>query len=298
MTARGAGGTLNVIYWQAPSTLNAYLSGGTKEIDAMSVVVEPLARYNETGKLVPFLAEEIPTVANGGIPEDLTSITWKLQEGLLWSDGTPVTAADVVFTAEYCMNPDGGCAQVSQFLGVASVEAVDDLTVLVNFEGPQPFPYGPFVGGQSPIIQAAQFADCVGLAAQECTEQNFAPIGTGAYKVQEFRANDVVIYEINENYRDPNKPYFSEFVLKGGGDAASAARAVLETGEADYAWNLQVEPEILNQMELAGLGSVNASFTTSVERIMVNQTNPDPDLGDLRSEPGAPHPALSDPAVT
>ncbi|MCP4421266.1 MAG: peptide ABC transporter substrate-binding protein, partial [Chloroflexi bacterium] len=168
----------------------------------------------------------------------------------------------------------------------------------VNFEGPQPFPYGPFVGGQSPIIQAAQFADCVGLAAQECTDQNFAPIGTGAYKVQEFRANDVVIYEINENYRDPNKPYFSEFVLKGGGDAASAARAVLETGEADYAWNLQVEPEILNQMELAGLGSVNASFTTSVERIMVNQTNPDPDLGDLRSEPGAPHPALSDPAVT
>ena len=298
-TGRGAGGTANVIYWQAPSTMNSYLSGGTKDIEASSVVLEPLAHYDPDGVLVPYLATEIPTVENGGISEDLTSITWKLKEGVLWSDGTPLTAEDVVFTAEYCMNEEMGCNAASGYLDIASVEALDDLTVKVTFTKPKPFPYGPFVGSQNGhIIQKAQFQDCTGLKAQECTEQNFYPIGTGPYKVKDFRANDTVLFEINENYRDPDKPYFSEFVIKGGGDAAAAARAVLETGEADYAWNTQVEPQILAEMEAAGIGTVITAFGPGVERIMINFTNPDPALGDKRSEwtpeDPNPHPFLTD----
>ncbi len=103
--------------------MNPYLSGGTKDLEAASLVLEPLGRYDETGALVPYLAAEIPTVENGGVSEDLKSITWKLQEGLLWSDGTPVTSADLKFTAEYCMHPEGGCAQASKFDGVESIEA-------------------------------------------------------------------------------------------------------------------------------------------------------------------------------
>jgi peptide/nickel transport system substrate-binding protein len=300
-TTRGTGDTLNILYWQAVSTLNAYLSGGTKDIEAASLINEPLARYDETGKMIPWLAAEIPTVANGGVSEDLTSITWTLKEGLLWSDGTPMTAEDVVFSWEYCVDPDMGCNALSWFTDVESVEAVDDLTVKITFSVPKPFPYGPFVGAEAPVIQKAQFQDCMGARAQECTEQNFDPIGTGPYKVKEFRANDVVIYEINEYYRDPNKPFFKEVVFKGGGDAASAARAVLETGEVDYAWNVQVEQQILAQMELAGKGKVVSSYATGVERIMINFTNPDPALGDKRSEwtldDPNPHPFLTDYAV-
>lgn len=298
VTTRGTGGTVNILYWQAASTANAYLSGGTKDIEAASLVLEPLARYDENGNMVPWLVEEIPTVDNGGVAEDLTSITWKIKEGILWSDGTPFTAEDVVFSAEYCMHPDMGCNALSNLSDVESVEALDELTVQINFSKPKPFPYGPFVGATIPVVQKAQFQECMGARAQECTEQNFYPIGTGPYKVKDFRANDVVVYEINENYRDPNKPFFSEVIFKGGGDAASAARAVLETGEADYAWNLQVEPQILNQMALAGKGKVVTAFGTSVERLMVNFTNPDPALGDLRSEwtpdDPNPHPFLTD----
>ena len=72
------GDTLNILYWQAVSTLNPYLSGGTKDIEAASLVVEPLARYNELGELVPWLVDEIPTVENGGVSEDLLTVTWKL----------------------------------------------------------------------------------------------------------------------------------------------------------------------------------------------------------------------------
>jgi peptide/nickel transport system substrate-binding protein len=119
--------------------------------------------------------------------------------------------------------------------------------------------------------------------------------------VEEFRANDVVTLVANPNYREEGKPYFQRVVLKGGGDAESAARAVLETGEADYAWNLQVAPEILGQMEAAGNGTIAVAFSTGVERIHVNQTNPDPALGDMRSvwvEDGSnAHPFLTIPAV-
>lgn len=294
---RGSDGQLNIIYWQAVSIMTPYLSSGTKDLEAASLVLEPLARFDETGAMVPYLAEEIPTVENGGISEDLTSITWKLKEGLVWSDGSPVTAADAVLTWEYCTHPEGGCAQSPNYGDVANVEAVDDLTIKVSFSVPKPYPYGPFVGAQSPIIQAAQFQDCVGARAPECTDANFYPIGTGPFTVTDFKANDVVLLEANPNYRDPEKPAFANVVFKGGGDAASAARSVLETGEYDYAWNPQVEPEILAQMEAAGRGEVIAAFGTLVERIMVNQTDPSSALGDERSTVANPHPFLTDPNV-
>jgi peptide/nickel transport system substrate-binding protein len=281
---RGGDGQLNLLYWQAPSTMNPNLSGGTKELEASSVVIEPLARYDEKGNLLPWLAVEIPTVGNGGVAKDLTSITWKIKKGIKWSDGSAFTADDAVFTYEYCTNPDTGCTQTNYYSDIQSVKALDSHTVKITFTVAKPFPYAAFVGYNSPILQKAQFAGCQGTKAQECTEQNFHPIGTGPFKVVDFKPNDVIVFEANPNYRDASKPAFGRLVFKGGGDATSAARAVLETGEMDYAWNLQVEPEILSKMEQAGKGTVVSAFGTAVERLMVNFTNPDPALGDMRSE--------------
>ncbi len=292
---RGSDGEVRIIYWQAPSILNPYLSGGTKDIESASLVIEPLGRYDPTGALVPYLAAEIPTVENGGVSADLTSITWKLKEGLLWSDGTPVTSADVKFTADYCMHPEGGCAQGAKFDGVSSVDVIDDLTVKVTFDAPKPNPYGPFMGGQSPIIQAAQFAECLGARAPECTEANFNPIGTGPFRVTEFRPNDVITMEANPNYRDPAKPAFATLTFKGGGDAAAAGRSVLETGEFDYAWNLQLAPDVLAGMAAAGRGTAVSAFGSLVERIEMNLTDPSPSLPEgERSTVAHPHPFLSD----
>ncbi len=295
---QGASGHLNILYWQAPTILNPYLSSGPKDIEPASLVLEPLARYDETGTLTPWLAADIPTLENGGISEGLTSITWTLRPGLTWSDGTNVTAQDVVFTAKYCMTPDGGCQQATKFSDVTSVEALDDLTVRLTFAAPKPFPYGPLVGVETPILQKAQFEGCIGANAQSCTAQNTAPIGTGPFRVTEFRAGDVVTFEANPQYRDPDKPGFATVTIKGGGDAIGAARTVLETGEMDYAWNLQVDPAILDKMAAGGTGQIIRSFGTPVERLMINRTDPSPSLGDLRStRDGGAHPFLTDPAV-
>lgn len=294
---RGRDGNVSIIYWQAPSILNPFLSGGTKDIEAASMIIEPLARYNQDGALVPWLVDEVPTVENGGVSEDLTSITWKITPGIVWADGTPFTSADVKFTADYCMNPDGGCAQVTKFENVTNVEAVDDLTVKVTFGGPTPFPYGPFVGGESPIIQAAQFANCMGAAASSCSTENFNPVGTGPFKVVEFKPNDVITMEANELYRQEGKPAFASVTFKGGGDATAAGRAVMETGEFDYAWNLQLAPDVIANMEAGGKGTPVAGFGPLVERIMLNQTNPSPDLGPEERSVIKPHPFLGDEAV-
>ncbi|MEP2642021.1 peptide ABC transporter substrate-binding protein [Roseobacter sp.] len=298
---RGRDGQLNIIYWQAPSTMNPFLSGGTKEIEAASLVLESLARFDQNGVMVPWLAEAIPTVENGGVSEDLTSITWTLKEGVTWSDGSALTADDLIFTHAYCTHPESGCAQLSYFDGVSSVEAAGERGVKITFDAPKPFPYTAFVGAESPIIQKAQFAECLGARAPECTTANFGPIGTGPFVVNDFRPNDVITFTANDTFRDASKPAFASVTFKGGGDAAAAARSVLETAEFDYAWNLQLAPDVLSRMEEAGKGTVVAAYGTSVERLHLNQTNADANLGpdDRAVYKGGDnaHPFLTDPAV-
>lgn len=292
---RGADGNVNVLYWQAPSILNPYLSSGTKDVESSSLILEGMAGFNEKGEVIPRLAESIPTVDNGGISADLTTVTWKLKPGLVWSDGTPVTSADAKFTYEYCTHPEGGCAQAARYEGIKSIDTPDAQTVVITFEAPKPNPYQAFVGATSPILQAAQFANCLGAAASSCNEQNFKPIGTGPFRVVDFKVNDVVTLEANPNYRDPAKPAFATMTLKGGGDAAAAARAVMETGEFDYAWNTQINPEEQTRLAAAGKGVFVNGFGTLVERIEMNMTDPSPSLPEgERSTTKHPHPILSD----
>ena len=287
----GAGGELLLLQWQAPSQANVLLSSGTKDALAASLVIEPLAKFDPSGQIVATLAAEVPTVDNGGVAADFTSITWTLRDDVMWSDGTPFTSDDVLFTYEYCSDEATGCG--ADLTKVDSVTADDDFTVTVNFTEALPFPYQHFVGYLFPVIQRAQFADCVGEAATGCSDQNFAPVGTGPYMVTELRPEDTVTYEWNPNYRGvaEGQPSFGNVTIKGGGDAEASARSVLEIGEADYGWNLQVAPEILQPMEAAGNGQIVTSFTANVEHINLNQTDPD---ADPPSEVSNPHPILFD----
>lgn len=299
--------TLTILYWQAPTSVNPYLTGGIKDVDASALILEPLANYDEEGRLVPRLAEEIPTVENGGVSEDMTTITWKLKEGILWSDGTPLTVEDVIFTHRYlCSLPskESLCGPVP----IGNVDPVEDspLSVRITFTEPVIYPYTLFVGASSPILQKAQFANCIGEPAEECHMEHLYPVGTGPYKITDFtiggsdaETTSVLTYEINEHFRTTDR-LFPKVIIKGGGDAVTAARAVLEKGEADYAWNLQIDPQTLGSLQEVGKGTVQPAFASLVERLVINFTNPDPDPGDGRSEwsnGNNPHPFLTDPAV-
>ncbi|BAY37389.1 ABC transporter, oligopeptide binding protein [Nostoc sp. NIES-2111] len=293
-TNSSAGDTLRLLYWQAPTILNPHLAQGTKDFEASRIVYEPLASYDKDGKLILFLAAEIPTTENGGIAKDGKSVTWKLKQGVKWSDGQPFTAADVVFTYQFIANSAVGSTTFANYDAVSSVQAIDDHTVKINFQKPNPAWSLPFVGLNGMILPRHIFEKFNGSNAREAPA-NLIPVGTGPYRVVEFKPGDTIIYEANTSFREANKPFFKRVELKGGGDATSAARAVLQTGDVDYAWNLQVEAPILKQLEAAGKGRLDISFGSFLERIAVNHTDPNKQTKDgERSSLEFPHPFFQD----
>jgi peptide/nickel transport system substrate-binding protein len=291
-TARAAGGTLRLVWWQAPTILNPHLAQSTKDYDAARMVLEPLAAITRDGSYVPVLAAEIPSLANGGISADLRTTTWKLKPGVKWSDGTDFTAADAVFNWQYMADKDTASTDAKTVVGIDRVEATAPTTVVITWRAPNPNPFQVFTGALGLIIQKAQFQAYLGTHANDAPG-NLKPIGTGPYKVRDFKPGDVVTYDANEYYRDPAKPFFKGAELKGGGDAVSAGRAVLQVGDADYAWNLQVEATILSQLLQGGKGDLVTLDSQNVERILLNFADPNAP-GDARSEPSTQHPFLTD----
>jgi peptide/nickel transport system substrate-binding protein len=170
---------------------------------------------------------------------------------------------------------------------------VDDLTVTINYSATNPVWMDGFTNVRA--IYPKHILEQEGAHDQFLTN----PIGTGPYKVESFTPNDQMSLVINENYREPNKPFFSTVNIKGGGDAAAAARAVLQTGEYDFAWNLQVEPSVLEEMSANenAKGVLVEYPGVNIERINYNFSDPNTEVDGQRSEVNTPHPFLTDPAV-
>ncbi|CAH1675886.1 Peptide ABC transporter substrate-binding protein [Hyphomicrobiales bacterium] len=294
-TKAGGGGPLKMLLWQAPTLLNPHFASGTKDQIASRVFYEPLAGWDKEGNLIPQLAAEVPTKANGGLSEDGTTVTWKLKPGVKWHDGKPLTADDVVFTWEYAADPATAAYTSGAYTNI-KVEKVDDLTVKVIFAKPTPFWADPFVGVAGMIIPKHHFGEYKGTKSREAPA-NLKPVGTGPYKFADFKPGDILTGTINTEYHVKNQPHFDTFEIKGGGDAVSAARAVLQTGEYDYAWDTLVEDEVLKRMETGGRGKISAASAGDIEFITLNTTDPWTEVDGERSSVKTKHPTLSDPAV-
>ncbi len=295
-TRRGGGGALRTLWWQAPTLLNPHFATGTKDVDASRIFYEPLVAYDPDGNLVPVLAAEIPSVANGLLAKDGTSVTWRLKKGVTWHDGKPFTADDVVFTWEFVIDPATAAVTLGSYREIAKIDKVDSHTIKIGFARPQPFWADAFCGNRGMIIPKHVFEPFKGAKSREAPA-NLKPVGTGAYRIVDFRPGDVVRAELNPNYHVARWPFFDTLEMKGGGDAASAARAVLQTGEVDYSWNLQVEDDILLRLEQGGKGRVNIWSTGGIEHTMCNFADPWTEVDGERSNPRTSHPFLTDPAV-
>lgn len=292
---RGAGGELKILQWQAVTHLSLHNAQGTKDMLGAALVTEPLMHFLPDGSLIPTLIKEVPSVENGLLAPDLTSVTYNLLEGVLWNDGEPFTSADVKFTWEWIEDPANASTNSAYYGVIDSIETPDELTVKINFKAPNLNWYLPFAGapygGVYPKHALEGGADAFNAFRTH-------PVGTGPYKVDTFVENDQVIYTINEYYREPNKPYFATVNLKGGGTAETAAQEVFQTGDWDFAWNLQVQQSLLVEMEQAGgKGTLVTVPGTAVERIHINFSDPNKEVNGQRSEKNTPHPFLTDKAV-
>ncbi len=295
-TRRGGGGPLRVLWWQAPTLLNPHFATGTKDQDGSRVFYEPLAAYDPEGNLFPVLAAEVPTLQNGMVAKDGMSVTWRLKKGVTWHDGKPFTADDLVFNWEYAVDPATAAVTSGQYKDIARIEKPDSHTVNIVFKSPSPFWSAPFCGPTGMIIPKHLFEPYRGAKSREAPT-NLKPVGTGPYRFLDFKPGDVVRGEINPNYHAPNRPFFDTIEMKGGGDAVSAARAVIQTAEYDYAWNIQVEDDILKRLEQGGKGRADIALGGNMEHIQVNQTDPWKEVDGERASTKTSHPLLADPAV-
>jgi peptide/nickel transport system substrate-binding protein len=293
-TKRGEGGTLHLLWWQAPTILNIHTSNGTKDQDAASIVTEPLARIGSGATIpnIPILAKEIPSAQNGEISADYTTVTWKLKDGVTWSDGQPFTADDVVYTWQWITKPENGSTSTALYSDIATVEAMDKTTVKITFKAPAAAWFIPFVGDGGEIIPKHVLETCPDT--KNCPF-NTSPIGTGPYVVTDFKPGDTVLYKANDKFREPNAPYFATVEMKGGGDAVTAAKAV-QTGQADFAWNLTVTPEVIKQLQDAGK-TVATPTGFYVEQLELNMADPRNEVDGELSSAKSKNPYFSDPLV-
>ncbi len=296
-TKAGGGGALRTLFWQGATLLNPHFAVGTKDQEGSRIFYEPLAAWDADGNLVPVLAGEIPDIENGGLARDGKSVTWKLKKDVHWHDGQPFTADDVVFNWEYAADPATAATTIGNYQNI-KVEKIDPLTVRVLFDEPTPFWAQAFVGQNGMIVPKHLFEGFKGGNSRDAPT-NLKPIGTGAYRFVDFKPGDMVRGERNPNYHLPNRPYFDTIEMKGGGDAVSAARAVIQTGEYDFAWNMQVEDEILTRLEKGSdaRGHVVIIPSGNIEHIQLNHSDPWTEVDGERSDPKTLHPLFRDSAV-
>jgi len=294
-TKAGGGGTLKLLWWQGPTLLNPHFAVGTKDQDGSRMFFEPLAGWDPDGNLTPILAAEVPSVENGTLDKNVGWVVWKLKQGVKWHDGKPFTADDCVFNWEYAADPATAATTIGTYKDV-KVSKVDDHTIKIDFKQPTPFWADAFVGPRGMIVPKHLFEQYKGANSREAPA-NLSPVGTGPYQFVDFKPGDLVRGKINPDYHLPNRPYFDAIEMKGGGDAVSAARAVLQTGEYDFAWNMQVEDELLKRLEEGGKGQVNIFASGNIEHIQLNTTDPNKDVDGERSSIKTTHPFLTDPAV-
>jgi peptide/nickel transport system substrate-binding protein len=292
-TRRGGGGALRLLQWSAPTLLNPHFATGAKDYFASRIFYEPLAQWDAEGNLEPVLAAEIPSRDNGGLAPDGRSVVWKLKRDVTWADGQPFTADDVIFNWQYATDPDTATVTTGSY-GNLKMEKIDLHTVRVAFAKPSPFWPGQY--SQVMLVPRHLFAPFSGAKSRDAPNNN-RPVGTGAYTFVEFKPGDLLRAVLNPRYHQANRPHFDALELKGGGDSASAARAVLQTGEYDYAGTLIVDDDVLRRMEAGGKGRVQFLNASATSAIYLNFADPGTEVDGERSNPKTRHPVFSDARV-
>lgn len=212
----------------------AHLAQGTKDFIAARLCCEPLLTVSVDGQLSAVLAATVPSMENGGLNADGKTVTYALKPGVLWADGEPSTADDVVFTFQFVSDPRTAATIAGSFAELDTVEAIDPLTVRLTFKRPTGGWYVSFAGANGMVLPKHTLPNFIGTASRDAPF-NLKAFGTGPYIVQEFKPGDVVTLVTNPNYRESGKPFFGEVDINGGGDAVSAARAVPVRDQLEYA---------------------------------------------------------------
>jgi peptide/nickel transport system substrate-binding protein len=201
---------LIVGYDREPDTLNRFSTHILEDIS--SCVIEGLTTTDEQMRVIPLLATRVPTPENGDVrlrPDGSMDVTWTLRPGVRWHDGTPFTSADLAFTVQAINSPDYNPESTDGFDRIASVSTPDSLTAIVHYREVYA-PYAlQFVRGALPRHVLA------GRDIDHATDYNRNPLGTGPYRVTEWRTGEYLLLERVPHYwRGDSLPRIARIMFK------------------------------------------------------------------------------------
>ncbi len=218
---------------QEPDNIVPYYTQMSYAIWIVQLTLVGLAEWDDQGSFVPELAAEIPSAANGGVSADGLTITWKLKEGLKWSDGEAITSADVKFTWEQVMDPANAPLSRTGYDKIASVETPDDTTVVITFSELYP-------GWQTLFTQGPNNAGAIlpkhvleGKTALESDPFIHQPtVFSGPFAITEWVAGDHMTLVRNDNFY--GSPALLDQVNIKFVPTPETALAALQTGDVDW----------------------------------------------------------------
>ncbi|MBK9926730.1 MAG: peptide ABC transporter substrate-binding protein [Anaerolineales bacterium] len=272
-----SGGTVIIGTPQEPGMMNTLLTSSSIEDAVVSLFGEGLVSVNEKGEYVPVLAKELPTVSEDGLV-----VTWKLKEGIKWSDGSDFNCDDVKFTMEGALS-DLSQVSASGYRDIEELACPDPYTVVATFGEV----YAPYLRLFSYTVP-----DTAGkLEDMESWDINRNPVGTGPFVLSEWVPGDHLTFTKNPYYREPGKPYLESVIIKIL-PSREVGMQLLGTGEIHALWDLTEA----NFPELEQLSSQGVSYVSTVtgenELLSLNFGNND---GSAPADPATnPHPILYD----
>lgn len=282
-TAEMDGGRVVVLLSEDLEVMNPYLTTALVTGQVTEAVIEPLVQPDANGEYQPVLAERVPTEASGDVTNDGKTVTWKLKEGVTWSDGTPFTSADVLFTYEAAANAESGSVRSSSFGGIESIEAPDDHTVVINYTEFNSSFLDQFQWG----ILPASAGDPANMLNWDYNRQ---PLGTGPFMVDEWVSGDRIVMSRNPNYREAGKPHLDQLIFQIVPSEEVRVQMMLGNDAQVMLWPDSTLRDVWAEADNVELQLAPGIY---ILRLFLNLSQP----GDGDPGPGTPHPILGDPVV-
>ncbi|HEV3058000.1 MAG TPA: peptide ABC transporter substrate-binding protein [Vicinamibacterales bacterium] len=263
-TAPPSNDLLIVGYDREPDTLNRFSTHILEDIQ--TCVVEGLTTTDEQMRVVPLLAREVPSVENGEVvlrPDGGMDVTWRLRPGIRWHDGTPFTSADVKFTVDAINSPAYNPESTDGFDRINSVDTPDPLTAVVHYKEI----YAPydiqFIRGALPkhVLE--------GRDIDRAQDYNRSPLGTGPYRVAEWKAGEHILLERVPHYwRGDEFPKIRRLLFKFVANTNTRINQ-LKSGEVHVVALVPWD----KYREIAGLASIVVSRTpgNAYEHVTLNE---------------------------
>ena len=227
-------------------------------------------KLDPAGRLVPNLAAEIPTVANGGVAPGGLAFTIRLRRNAKWHDGQPLTARDVVFTWQTLMNPKVTAYSTVGYDQIAAMDAPDDVTVKFTLKEP----YAPIMAVLSDMYVVPEHI--LGKSA-DINKDEFntkRPVGSGAFRFVEWAAGDHITLEANKAYHGPG-PYLDRLIYKYIPDL-TVMFTQFKTGEIDITGTQGIPIDLYPEAQKLPAASAKILVTpsTTYESVALNFLNP------------------------